>query len=284
MKRRALVTLSIGNNYFRLGLGLMISSYRFLKNEIEYVIFYANADPSLFNVPHWITLIEINLAYPIENAWSGMRYKAIPLIHKECLNCDVLFLDADTLVYENRLSDVFDIIRQKSVLVYGKFAGPHDIWLTDEKSDIRLNLKSAAALIGYDVDNLFLNSGIIGRANDSIGHEFAEMLAILLDKMPLQPWLKQSPRIACSDEPYVSIAYQLSTINTDKGQNMISHDIYQTTVGAYLSYDSNERPTIHKPHLELETKNCAIVHFVAHSQNPNYMARISELVPFRDQL
>lgn len=276
-KKPALVTLCIGNKYLRMGIALMQSCHPFLKNEVDYIVFYTNANPEYFKLPSWVIFEKIDEIYLIENRWSGRQYKSIPLSHKKYVDRDVLYLDADTLVYKNKFAELFQIIRTKSVLVYGTSSEDDAIWFKDEKKNSYFNLKKQAKLAGYDVYNLHINSGIMGRASDKIGIKFTKLLEEFLANPPFKIFEKSS---YFNDEPYVSIAFQMSTKGTDKGNHSLDYKTYVTTAGAYLSNEDSGWPTVHKPHLGVVAEKCAIIHYVGHTNFTSYLKEIEQKVSY----
>lgn len=264
----------------------MISCKKFLKDKADYIIFYTHVDLDMFIVPDWIELEELEEKFPLNDRYSGRKYKSIPLTHNRCLNQDVLFLDADSYVFDNRFDYIFNLLETKSILICGNmndddaswFKGVSASWFKGVSKEDDFNLKQKAQIAGYDVCNLHLNSGIIGRANNEDGHQFANTFEELLAKNPIKIFENNN---YFNDEIYLSLAYQLCTKGKDIGTMKLEQGTYVTTVKASLSDTDTGWPNVYKHQSKKEHKNVAIIHFVQFKKFPFYMNLVRNAVPYK---
>ncbi|MFM7836968.1 MAG: hypothetical protein ACKPJD_34675, partial [Planctomycetaceae bacterium] len=93
---------------------------------------------------------------------SNWAIKPLLLSHPAVQDDLLLYLDADTTVYRDVIGRCFDWISQYSLLVFMDFLTPEEDWG-------RVNLFSVYRQAGFQVRNLKINAGIIGRAPSQLG-------------------------------------------------------------------------------------------------------------------
>lgn len=279
MKKKVLSTLAIGDLYMSMACTMMSSTRRFLGDDLLYVVFCANADIVKFAEAYcWIDFQQINIDIPIRNKFTARRYKGAPLVHNKYLGYDMLFMDADTIVYSDKIMDLFRIVSEKDLLLYGALRDDSYVWFKGADGE-EFNMVCYAEAKGLGtVGNFTINSGIIGRTNSKVGIEFAEYVDKLLRDESLVPFEKG---IYYNDEPYVSIAYQkvcrkygVTDIFTPLNTEEVTY--YCTTAAAEISVhdDSEDRVKI------LRESNGTwlhpeIVHYVAGLRFRHYRDRIT---------
>jgi glycosyltransferase involved in cell wall biosynthesis len=281
---QCITTLCIGQNYLRMGVAMMKSCRIFLNDSVDYIIFYLNCDPLQFFNCDWIKFIKIEEIYPLNNKFSARRYKYIPIYHHAITNYDVLFLDADTLVFDNIFNTLFERIFNHSVLIYGTYQNIDYNWYSQVKGFEKFNLKNEAYKLGWNINNLSLNSGIIGRKADRFGYQFAQKIYELLYELPLPHFSLSKYKAGeyFNDEPYFALAYELICGQlSDLGYLLKDRREYVvTTNNAYIEESTdaeqlNKNPIVNKGGVSSKS---AIIHFVGYERFPFYQNKVDELL------
>jgi hypothetical protein len=243
-----------------------------------------NCDPLQFFNCDWIKFIKIEEIYPLNNKFSARRYKYIPIYHHAITNYDVLFLDADTLVFDNIFNTLFERIFNHSVLIYGTYQNIDYNWYSQVKGFEKFNLKNEAYKLGWNINNLSLNSGIIGRKADRFGYQFAQKIYELLYELPLPHFSLSKYKAGeyFNDEPYFALAYELICGQlSDLGYLLKDRREYVvTTNNAYIEESTdaeqlNKNPIVNKGGVSSKS---AIIHFVGYERFPFYQNKVDELL------
>jgi len=152
-------------------------------------------------VPDWLELIQLHcpVSGDREENWS---IKPLLLSHPEVANDLLLYIDSDTTIYKDIIGRCFEWIREHSLLVYMDFIPSPENWGP-------VNLRNVYSQAGYDVQNLKINSGIIGRAPDVLGKTMQRLYGDLLGERRLKPFFADS-MYQKNDEPYLGLAVQLA--------------------------------------------------------------------------
>lgn len=275
---RVLSTLAVGPVYLRLAVALMHSARRVAGDSLTYVIFHGNCDADEYAHVPWITFVDLD---PIVFARTSKQdldavpnrprdFKGLPFVHEDYLDADMLFLDADSLVFEDRFDEIFQLIREHGVVLFGSYTD--DDYCHYNTPKLRFNLKEEAAKLGHDVRNMNVNSGFVGRSGDDRGQRFGRKLDELSQQQCFQPVLGSK----VANEPYVMLAFQLA--NPGGGKVGVPRGITCTTHGAELLDTDSGWPDVHKKLSgEGVLRKYAILHFVGFRNFPWYLHRADEL-------
>ena len=284
-KRRTITTIAIGDHYLRCGLACMMSCRDVERDDYRHVVFHAHADPIRFHIPDWVELVDVNdevfsVVTPEELAYNGKlarQFKYIPFVHESCIEDSILFLDCDVIVYEDRFPELFEIIESRSALVNGRWQNDSPVY-QDKSHNFALDLVSEGERLGLSLTNLALNSGVIGRAADEIGHEFGRTMKELLIEKPLTPYPNDR---YFNDEAYVSVAFQLSVKGSEAGEIKLPTRCYCSTyIDGILKDEASGWPDIHIPSLQRLVTKPSLIHFIGHRRYPYYLNVVEEKVPY----
>jgi hypothetical protein len=274
MFRPAVTTLAIGHVYLRLAIAMLKSCRSFLGERAVYYVFYTDANPKLFEIPSYVQLVRIARPIPLDTRFAARRYKYVPLTHYRLRFRDVLFLDADVIAYHDTLSPILRTIEQSSMLLAGTIA-PGLTWPRGEEGEFGLGATTDNN--GVPLEDMRINSGLIGRAANKRGRRFASIMKRELLDLSFFPFVGEY----FNDEPYVARAYQMAARELGGGALLGDNKKYATTAAGRFSYNESGQPVIHKDTLTDPIENPGIVHFVGFTQFPEYLELVEEKVPLR---
>ena len=278
---RAIVTLAMGSYYYyRMALALMLSANRAGGNDYKYFIFSDNPAFSGLIIPEWLQVVKLSHRYnsaesPITSRGDGFRLKSMILSDEAIQNYDVLFLDSDCYVFKNSFENIFELIERNSIAIYGDFSPEGQLWG-------RLDFTGVALKAGYTMKNMWLNSGLIGRAADPLGVQFAMTYEKLMKDYPFRPYIK-SKFWQVADEPYLATAFQLVMLENfsklpDRIPSPSSND-YITTYSAEVDNKNRLSPVVHSTYLK-GSFSPSIIHFLGGMSNSFYHGLVNDIVEF----
>jgi len=263
-----------------MALALMLSANRVAGKEYKYLIF---SDVPLFSgliTPDWIQIVKLSERYYSTekqgtSRGEGFRVKSMILSDEIIQSCDVLFLDSDCFVFKNSFDKIFPLIETNSIAIYGDFAPEGQLWGRLDYSDVALKA-------GYKVKNMWLNSGLIGRAADPMGKQFAATYEKLMQNYPFRPYIK-SKFWQAADEPYLATAFQLVMLENfltlpEKIPAPSSED-YLTTYSAKVDYTKKLDPVVDSTYLN-GSFSPSIIHFLGGMNNSYYRSLVNDTVEF----
>ncbi len=285
--KNAACCLAFGDVYLKNAVACLASARKFLLDQAQYVIFFANADPTPYKGLEWLHFESIeSIIYARRSAeeiakdrFIPREFKGIPFHHPLLRQKNLLYLDCDCFVFGERIVDIFDIIRRESVVIYGGYR-EEDVDLNYMGKSFKLHEKAQDA--GIHVRNMSLNSGFVGRAADRKGWAFGQMIDELLQKRPLT-----MPQGYFNDEPYFMIAYQKSMendsfdmngINPDSGLSNLPLDMYACAGKSYVDMidEGSGWPSLVKKKDGTMWTKPAVIHFVGFSSYPFYLQKVDE--------
>ena len=228
MNRQVIANLAIGTQFLQMALGCMKSAYKVCGSRYEYVIFFAWCDLSEFEVPPGICLVNIEpliiarqtrslytdsyrrISDPEIRAdgFAARELKGIPFVHPEYIDDDMLYLDADVIVFNDCFKEIFDQLRQKSILTKGKTLAPNVDTYSFPKMGWQFNLQEQARLAGFEITNRVVATYIVGRSGDDIAKYVSLTFDYLLQVKPL-PLFPPNVRYF-NDEAYFALALSLA--------------------------------------------------------------------------
>lgn len=281
MRKRAIVTLATGSQYYyRMALALMISAHKFGGDRYDYFIFSDQSKLPYYQVPSWLNVIRLSERYyehkdGKNSRGEAFRIKTMILSDHILNNHDTLFLDADCYVFKDCFEEIFALIEQHSMAVYGEYMSEVQLWG-------KINLSEVAAKAGYSVKNMWLNSGFIGRSTDKWGFHFIEKYESLMKDYPFRPYI-QSKFWQNSDEPYLATAFQLVYKQKHKvlpiNVPSPSSDIYITTYDSKIDMHDLFHPVVYSNYIK-GAYYPAIVHFLNGIEMNPYRKLINKTVNF----
>jgi hypothetical protein len=283
MRRKAIVTLAIGDLYFDMAFACINTARKFLGKECEYVIFYANLKndkkKDYLNDVHLEDIDALIYRRKKKDELEKMpflyrTFKSIPFAHKKYLDYDMLFLDADSLVFFDKFDEIFDYVQKKSLLIFGSYRA--DDYCHIVQNGYKLNLMEQARNLGYEnIKNMGINSGFVGRAGDHIGQKFGK----LLDELIIKDELVFPPNYY-NDELYFMMAFQLAIWgDKDKGKT-IGSGIVCTTHGADIIIKNGHHNVYKRLSGEGLIEKPAIVHYVGKTNTSEYRKTMKRNLPF----
>ncbi len=229
MTERIIATLAIGTKFLQMALGCMISAERFCGRRFRYVVFTAWSDTDLFDKPDFIELVDIapiiakrsarelysnryrilSPAEVIQDGFAARELKGIPLTHPDFLDDEIVFLDADMIVFEDCFDEVFSFISDHSIATTDSNVLDPDTPLYHWPSvEWTFNLREQARLVGFDIINRHVHTGLVGRGCDPVARYIALTFDYLLQVKPL-PLFPQNVRYF-NDEAYFAFALSLA--------------------------------------------------------------------------
>ena len=228
MNRKVIANLAIGTKFLRMALGCMKSAYKVCGSRYEYVIFFAWCDLSEFEVPPGICLVNIEsliisrktrslyndtyrrISYDEIKAdgFAARELKGIPFVHPEYIDDEMVYLDADVIVFNDCFEEIFDRIRQNSIVIRGQTVPPNVESYNHPKVGWRFNLQEQARLVGFDITNRKVGTGIVGRSSDGIAKYISLTYDYFLQVKPL-PLFPPNVRYF-NDEAYFALALSLA--------------------------------------------------------------------------
>lgn len=116
---KAIVTLAIGDSYFDMAVACINSARKKTNLNVTYVIFYGNIkNENKFSCVDGVELINIDdIIYSrrTKDELSNLpflyrEFKSILFSYDKYLGYDLLFLDADSIVFEDKFDEIFDLI------------------------------------------------------------------------------------------------------------------------------------------------------------------------------
>jgi len=272
MKKRTIITLAVGSQYFsRMALALMYSCRRFAGNKLDYIIFSDQEYLPYYQIPSWLQIRRVSIDDLNKKDLTQVKSRGWYLksqLMMEPMLCDrtVLFLDADSWVFADQFDKIFDLIEKESVVIYGDYLREDVTWG-------EINFPQVAEKAGIKVKNMWLNGGVFGRASDPIGHSFARLYKELMEEYPFRPYI-ESNFWKAADEPYLATAYQLAHLENHlpapEKIKSFSSDIYMTTYLATITDTHTDRPRVTTTYLDLHSHNPAIIHFLGGMRIPYY--------------
>lgn len=259
--KRTLCTYATGQKKYRvMALAMMLNAYRVASSSIDrYVIFSDRTD---WKVPPWIELVEIEESKGMSK-FDNWSIKPLIFHHPSVEDDLLLFIDADSTIYADCIGRCFEWLSEQSLLLYINFVPDDELWG-------RLNLKKLYAKAGYDVRNIVINSGIVGRKPDALGLEFQTLWRNWMEKLTLRE-LFDEPSYQLADEPYAGLAHQMAYRKIgvplpDRAHPLEVQD-YMITIGAKpRRFYEHPGPVISVPWLSTEVVQPAIVHWVENTQ------------------
>ncbi|AHM61603.1 hypothetical protein D770_16745 [Flammeovirgaceae bacterium 311] len=281
MRKRAIITLALGSQYYyRMALALMISAHRFGKERYEYIIFTDKDKLPYYQVPEWIKVVNLSNRYHQSDeakSWlhESFRIKSKILADDLIKNYDTLFLDADCYIFEDCFESIFTLIEENSMAIYGDYLPKGELWG-------KIDFCNVAAKAGYKVNNMWLNSGFIGRAADETGHFFVRKYGDLMQTYPYKPFIA-SKFWQAADEPYLATAYQIAAEkkygHLPASVSSPASDIYITTYDAVLDTKEPLHPVVHSNYVKGSFQP-SIIHFLGGLQVSHYRGLINKTVSF----
>ncbi len=280
--RPVIATLAVGDTYLRLAAACLASARQAAGDRYEYVVFAGKTTWSPAAGRPWLRIVDVtdmlDARVPpdalAKRPLLARAFKCIPFSHPDYLHRDLLFLDADSLVFEDRFDEVFASIRADSVFIMGQY-------MPDDYNHVNIegqafNLKEEAARVGLTARNMNVNSGFVGRAGDEAGQRFGMELDRLLTQRPLAPF----PGRYFNDEPYVMLAFQSAAAASGRGRVGAPASLVCTTYGATLRRVRTGRPDVFK-RLSGQglVQRPAIVHFVGYRNFRFYLQQVRAYVP-----
>ena len=281
----AVASLAIGRDYLRSAVACMISCRRHSVCPCDYVVFYANADPGVFEIPEWLQLVCIDeLVYSrfsryelMTNKCLAREFKHVPLSHALLREKCVLFLDADVYAFADALTPLFGLIDQHQIILFAKDKKDYPIY-QNKRLGFNLNLVDEGKRLGLNLSNLSPNTGIMGRSVHPKALEFADTAKRLLEEKPLTPY--PDPNYF-NDEPLFSVAYQLVTLGQSFGFIDIDTSLYvHTHKNGVLRNTDTQHPDVEWVHNRSYFPKPALVHFIGFREFPYYLNRVESEVPF----
>jgi hypothetical protein len=284
LSRKIVANLAIGTKFLQMALGCMKSAQRICGQRYTYVIFYAWCDIKKFDVPSFITLVNIepiitgrktrglyNDEYRVISAeeirsdgFAAREIKGIPFIHPDFVDDDMIFLDADVIVYDDCFEELFVKTRAQSVVTLGGALDPTVASYNWPHAGWEFNLREQARLVGFDVVNRRVHTGIVGRGSDNVAKHIAITFDYLLQAKPL-PLFPANVRYF-NDEAYFALALSLATARFP-GRNfhtLTGLDFMKTTAKkTFLGVDPiSGKPILGNPdNPDQRDSDYAILHF-----------------------
>jgi hypothetical protein len=271
------------NYYYRMALALMLSAHKVAGNDYKYLVFSDVAEFSGLVTPDWVQIVKLSTRYysqeeQITSRGNGFRIKSMILSDEIIQSCDVLFLDSDCFVFKNSFDKIFQLIEKNSIAIYGDLAPKGQLWGS-------LDYPGVALKAGYKVENMWLNSGFIGRAADPVGVQFAATYEKLMKDYPFRPYIT-SKFWQANDEPYLATAYQLVMLeNFSALPERIpapSSDVYITTYLAEVDDTNKLNLIVHSAYLN-GSFSPSIVHFLGGMTNSFYRNLVNGIVKFNSK-
>lgn len=225
----------------------------------RYVIFTDQLDRE---VPAWIELVRFN-SHNSNDKFENWSLKPKLFRHPAITDDIVLFLDADTTVYRDVIGLAFEWIQKHSLLLLVNFVPNDEPWGP-------YNLRDIYKKAGYDLRNIVLNSGVVGRMPDSLGKTFQTLWEGHMQAMNLEKYFS-SPSYKLADEPYAGLAHQLAYLDMGLRLPEQNHPFsmrdYVFTVGANpKKFYANPGPVVHVPWYSEPIIRPAIIHWVECTQ------------------
>ena len=257
---------------------MMLSCRQHSHGHCKYVLFHANASVAPYLKYDFIDFIAIDLVYGLPGSFSARRYKYIPLSHEYLQDKDVLFLDADSLVFNDCLEDLFQAVRDSGTLIYGS-KRPRDFkWFSDvDQSFADWNLVCESRKLGLHIENISLNSGIAGRSSSLEGKFFGEKLKHHLHTLQLYRFThKEFEGAYFNDEPYFALArHETNSAYSMEGALLSGTKTYMTTAGNCEVLLENSSVIVRKNQESCRPKIC---HFVGFRRFPVYHELVNNLL------
>jgi hypothetical protein len=263
-----------------MALALMISAHKHGGDKYAYFIFSDKEALPYYNVPEWLNIIKLSEKYYQTKSGQtskgeGFRMKSMILSDSVIASYDTLFLDADCYVFRDCFEEIFEIINTQSMAIYGNYLSDGELWG-------KINFREVAAKAGFTVKNMWLNSGIIGRAANEWGYVFIEKYQSMMSDYLFKPFI-QSKFWQSADEPYLAAAFQL--VYQQKNQTLpdiftsVTSDLFITTYDATLNVKDPLNPVVHSKYVK-GTFQPAIIHFLNGVDLPYYKKLINQTVSF----
>jgi hypothetical protein len=169
----------------------------------------------------------------------------------------VLFLDSDTWVFANRFEEIFAALEKRSILISGEYLEEGVRWQT-------INFREVAARAGFEVRNMSLNAGLIGRHPDATGRAFEDAFFRLMSERPLAPYV-DTFYLQHNDDLILALAFQIAHRETGRALPATATPLtpaeYISTWRGHLTETRSGWPTVHKPEKGLVQPRPAIIHF-----------------------
>lgn len=247
MSEKTIVTAVAGDSYFRMAVALMLSIENAgTPKSIKKRIFCYDTDISKYHLPECIEVVTVS-HNTTNDKFANRRIKSDCLVHQSVKNSDVIFLDADCIVYDNIFPHLFDLLRKYSVLTIIKALSENVPTRQRNriKNGVLINeeffICKAARHLYSSIANIHTNGGFYGRADDEVGHKFAKLFHETLLNRPF--FIFEENESFFTMEPYLSYAYQVATEYALNNQipiiNTKEKCIYSTDVNNQINHGDN---------------------------------------------
>jgi hypothetical protein len=263
-----------------MALALMISAHKFAKGNYQYVIFSDREILPYYKTPHWLKVVKLGSRYYKEDSSGSIRLhsfllKSMILSDEVIQDHDALYLDSDCYVFRDSFEDIFQIIDNYSMAIYGQYLPEDEIWG-------KINFPEVASKAGFTVKNMWLNGGFIGRAANQIGMDFVKRFESMMSAYPLKSFMP-TKFWQYTDEPYIAIALQLTAeqykIPIQSHLPSPSSDLYITTYDAKVDFKDKHHPVVHSRYVK-GTYHPGIIHFLNGLDVSTYRRLVNQTVHF----
>ena len=259
--RRTVCTYAVGHEKFRaMALSMLLTVREHAEGSVDrYVIF--TDDLSWRSCPSWIELVLLDCLVSGDRD-TNWAIKPFLLSHPAVENDVLLYIDSDTTVYRDVITACFKWIEEQSLLVYMDFLPPDENWG-------RVNLYSVYRRAGFQVRNLKINAGIIGRKPDELGRTMTRLYGELFSAGQLKSGFSDE-MYRKNDEPYLGLAVQLAYRQLGKEQaeqmhNLSVHD-YALTIGASPRQLRQQPPVVRVNWYHEDIIAPAMIHWISSTQ------------------
>ncbi|WP_171212893.1 hypothetical protein [Ruegeria sp. HKCCA5426] len=286
MAQRALTTIALGEEYFRMGVALMRSAHALSSGIDRYIIYKDDeTDTSFLPVPDFVEIRRCGsnrFRYP-DSPFASRMDKSTPLVDVSTKDATVLFLKANTIIYRDVLDQMFDEIEASSVLVHA-MERPDDFdWMArtvkidDGERTEGFNLKKRASEVGIHIPNITLSAAVFGRAPTVAGWEFSARVDELLQDPPFQIWPNSH---YLNDEPFIAIAYLAAQARHGLVHRPLTNDLYMGLRSGEHFVLMDEEGQVH-----VGNELPAIVYFAGKNRRDTeiYRAMLRRFAPVHDE-
>ena len=112
--------------------------------------------------------------------------KHIPFSHPDLIMEDVIFLDADILVYQDAFGPIFEQLEKTGGVACYFHIDPADRVrrIVSSNNVYEYTVGEEARQAGYDIENVYLHSAVAAKGSGACGIFFAQTLKYWLDAKP----------------------------------------------------------------------------------------------------